>query len=394
VNGLQAAPLVCSFGLLAGISVTAARARGAGDLDRAGEIVRHGMIMALVAGLALGLGATLAAPYLTRMGQPPEVVAMGRNYWLIMAWSMLPMLLFQVMRSYSEALEGPIVPMLIMFGGVALNAGLNWILIFGHWGFPRLGLTGASLATLTARIAMLVVLAVHLERDPRFSAALPKQWWGGFHFAEFRPLLAFGLPVALQLLFEVGAFAGATLMIGLLGSVSLAAHQVAITCNAVAFMLPLGLSMAVAIRIGAAVGAGEQLKVRAIGASALVLTALVMSLIGLVYLFVGRDLVHLFLHDDHALDIARSLLLVAAVFQITDGFQVVVSGALRGMADVKWPTVLTFIAYWVIALPLSWVFGHYLKFGAVGVWAGLAVGLSLAGVVLTWRFVRMTRRTC
>jgi MATE family multidrug resistance protein len=391
VNGVQIAPLVCCFGLLIGVSIQAAKARGAKNLPEAAEVLRHGFLVALSAGVLLGIIATVVMPFLDSMGQPHDVIVEGRKYWLIMSWSMLPMLLFQALRSYSEALEGPVAPMVIMFGAVALNAGLNWLLIYGNWGCPQLGLTGAAWSTLIARVAMLVVLAIHVERDSRFAGALPSRWWGGFEMERVMRLLRIGLPVAMQLLFEVGAFAGMTVMVGILGKIPLAAHQVAITCNAVAFMAPLGLSMAVAIRVSAAIGAGERRRVRAIGFSALGATSAFMIFVGLVYVFVGKDIVRIFIRDEAVLALAAKLLLVAAVFQFTDGLQVVVSGALRGMSDVKVPTVLTFIAYWIIAVPLSFYFCFNLKWGAIGVWTGLAIGLSLAGSVLTWRFAQKTK---
>jgi MATE family multidrug resistance protein len=200
-----------------------------------------------------------------------------------------------------------------------------------------------------------------------------------------------GVPAAGGLLFESGAFAAAALMMGWLGATALAAHQIALSCAAFTFMFPLGLAMAASIRISKALGGGRREVLRAIGFGALGLSSLLMLAFALVFAAAGGWLARGFTTDPAVIALAAQLLVVAAVFQLFDGGQVVSAGALRGLTDVKVPTVITFIAYWMVSLPLAGLLAFRASLGPVGIWTGLAAGLASAAVLLAWRFVRLTR---
>ncbi len=391
-NAIWGMAFMTGIGLLIPVAVLVSRSHGAGRDGEAGDWLRHGMALGLAIG-AMTTGALFAlAGELHRFGQPAEVVAEIRPYFDLIAASMIPTLVFQVLRQFSESLGRPWMPMAIMLAGVGLNIGLNWIFIYGHLGVPAFGLAGAGWATLTARTLGVAVIWMGLKRAPDIRAAWPRAWVTGFETARFREMLAFGVPAAGTLLFESGAFTVAALMMGWISATALAAHQIAISCAAFTFMFPLGLSMAVSMRIGRAVGEGRHAALRPIGFGAQLLSAMVMGTFALVFALAGPYLAAGFVTEESVIRLASQLLVVAAVFQLGDGGQVVAAGALRGLADVKVPTLITFLAYWGIAIPGAYFAGVAGPLGALGVWVALAVGLMVAAVLLNLRYARMTVR--
>jgi MATE family multidrug resistance protein len=331
------------------------------------------------------------ATHLHRFGQPPEVLAIVKPFYLLFAASLIPVLFYLALRQFAEAMGHPWAPMYIMLGSVALNAVLNWVLIYGHLGVPALGLTGAGIATLGSRIVGALVIFLWLRRDPRVRAAWPVRWWGNYSRARFLELWRVGLPAAGMLLFEVTAFAFSSFMMGWLGAVPLAAHQVTITCASLAFMFPLGISLAAGMRVSHAVGAGELARRRPIAFGALGLGVAVMGAFALAFGFGGRVIAGWFVHDPAVVALAAQLFVVAALFQMADGLQVIGAAVLRAIHDVKVPTAITFVAYWLLALPLGYVLGVRGTLGGVGVWLGIASGLAFAAVFLNVRFARLTR---
>lgn len=382
---------VVGIGLLLPVAVMVARARGAGDPGSCAQFLRHGTAMAVGFGLLETALMLIIGQHLERFGQPPEVVAEAGTYFTLIALSIVPTLLFQVFRQFAESLGHPRLPMMVLLGGVAANAGLNWLFIYGNWGVPALGLAGAGWATLISRCLIVGVIMVWLSGDVRFRDYWPEAWGVSLSGERMKSMLRIGLPAAGQLLFESGAFSAAAVMIGWLGTVPLAAHQIAITCAAITFMFLLGLSMAVSMRVAQAVGAGERHRLRPIGFGALAAGTVLMSAFALVFSFGAHPIAALFVEDTAVIEVAARLLMVAGIFQIFDGGQVVGSGALRGLTDVTVPTLITFIAYWVVALPGGYALGIYGPYGSVGIWVALACGLAFAALFLAARFVRLTR---
>ena len=374
---------IVGIGLLLPVGVFTARDHGAGDDAGCGAWLKHGRALAVVVGLAaFGLLAALSTQ-LHRFGQPPEVVAVMKPFYLLIAASLIPTLYFQVQRQYLDALGRPWVGTSIMLADIALNAVLNWMFIWGNLGAPALGLTGSGLATLIARAVAVAFIALWLRREPRAA--------GGFERARFREMLQLGVPAGGSLLFESGAFAAAALMMGWLGATALAAHQIALSCASLTFMVPLGLSMAASIRISKALGGGQRDTLRAIGFGVLGLSGVVMLGFAVVFMTGGTLLARGFTADAAVITLAAQLLVVAALFQLFDGTQVVAAGALRGLTDVKVPTVITFVAYWLVSLPLGYLLAFHTRLGPVGIWIGLAGGLVCAAVLLAGRFHRLTR---
>lgn len=283
-------------------------------------------------------------------------------------------------------------PTFVMLGGVLLNAFLNWILIYGNWGAPAMGLEGAGWATVIARLVMMLVLIAYVLRAPSLRLYQPVRWRAVLHWERFQKLLKLGWPVAGQHLFEVSAFAFAAIMMGWISADALAAHQIAITCAAFSFMFVLGLGAATCIRVGHAYGAGQFIRMRRIGWGAIGLAAGIMATFGAIFMIFGKPIAGLFISSPAVVQLTAQLLIVAAVFQIADGVQVTAISASRGLADVRVPAFIAVFAYWVLAVPLGSLLAFKANWGAVGIWTGLATGLGLAAIGLAWRFHAKTRR--
>lgn len=382
---------IVGVGLMIPVAIFVARARGARAPAEAGDYLRHGVALAVVLGVAETAAMAALAPWLGHFGQPAEVVAIVTPFFLLFAASLVPLLVYLALRQFAEAMGRPWAPMVIMLLGVGLNALLNWVFIFGHLGVPPLGLTGAGLATLLSRTLGAGVILWWLRRDARMREAWPARWLGHFSRARFREMLGVGLPAAGMLFFEVTAFACSGLMVGWLGAAPLAAHQIAMSCASLVFMVPLGLSMAAGVRVSHAVGSGERAAVRPIALGALGVGLAVMGVFAVVFALGRGPIAGWFVHDAPVIAIAAQLLVVAALFQLADGTQVIAAACLRGVTDVKVPALITLIAYWAIALPLGYALGIRGSLGATGVWLGIAGGLTFAAVFLTSRLARLTR---
>lgn len=390
-SGIFSVFFVVGIGLLLPVAVFVSREHGAGD-DRAGASwLQHGVALAVVASVVEMLVMLGLAGAFHRMGQPPEVLAEIGPFYTLITVSLLPVLLFQVFRQFAEALGRPWMPMIIMLAAVALNVGLNWILIYGNLGAPALGLAGAGWATLASRVTALVVIVAWLRRAESFRRVIPDTWIAGLRLARVREMLRIGVPAAVMLFFEVGAFMMAAVMMGWLGAAALAAHQIALSCAGFMFMFPLGLSMAVGMRVGKAVGEGRTELLRPIAGGALAISCAIMSVSAVGFALGGERLASGFVKDAAVITLAARLLVVAAIFQLFDGAQVIGAGALRGLADVRVPAVITFISYWLLAIPAGYGLGLHTSLGAVGIWTGLATGLAVAALLLGLRFRLLTK---
>ncbi len=388
-NTVLAVPFVVGFGLFSSVSVRVSQAHGAGNRAEAGEALRHGSWLALFWGLLVVLTVALLMPVLHWFGQPAEVVERAPVYLLTCALSLLPAMLTTAWKNHADALSRPWPPFWIGLAAILLNVLLNWLWIFGHLGFPALGLEGAGYATLAARTAGAVALFLWLVSSRGLPSWLPVRWLARWRRDGFASLLRIGVPASLQLLAEVTAFVVATLMIGTLGVIPLAAHQVAITCAATSFMVPLGVAMATTVRVGEIVGAKERPRLRRVLAGSWLFALLFMSLSMVLFLLWGRPLAACFVADSEVIAMAASLLVVAGLFQLFDGLQVVSVSALRGVDDVTRPAWLAAFSYWGVALPMGWLLGLRLEWGATGVWAGLALGLAVAAGLLGLRAWRL-----
>jgi MATE family multidrug resistance protein len=385
-------PLVFGFGVSGCISALVARADGENNLRECGEILRHGLVMNFVMALGLALLVEAFIPFMVYLDQPPGVLQEAVGFLRVISWSMIPALVFQAFKNYSDGMHKTGAPMVVMMSSVVLNAGLNYLLIFGHWGFPEWGLLGSGVATLITRLAMMVAMAILVLRSPAFEMSLPLQWLSRLQWRRFARMLSVGFPSGLQALFEVGAFSLAAVMMGWISAEALAAHQIALNVASVTFMIPLGLSFAVSIRVGNAMGMKLPAVARRIGLGSLAI-ALLMSIVFTLMFFLTRSVIPGFYSiDTQVLELAGVLFVVAGCFQLFDGLQVVGAGALRGLLDIRYPTIVTFVAYWVLSLPGGYWFAFHLKWGAAGIWWGLTLGLLVAATLLVFRFNRLTKQ--
>ncbi len=382
---------IVGVGMLTPVAVFASRARGAGRHPEAGEYLRHGLVLALAAGVAEVSLMVLIGRHLNWFGQPPEVIAAVNPFFYLIGASLLPVLAYLALRQFAESMGRPWVPVIVVLASVALNIFLNWVFIYGNLGSPPLGLAGAGIATLLARILSSAVIYVWLRFDPAMREAWPRRWFAPISWGRLMKMLSIGLPTSVSLAFETGAFAMATVMMGWLGAVPLAAHQIALSCAAMTFMIPLGISIALGMRLSAAVGAGEHDRLRPMWVGAAAAGAALSVAFTAFFLRFGRDVATLFVVDPGVVSLATVLIVIAAVFQFFDGGQVIHSGALRALTDVKVPTVITFVAYWVIALPIAYALCFHTSLGPSGIWLGLALGLAAASTLLAYRFFALTR---
>ncbi len=391
VNALVHVLLATGIGLAAAVSVRVSHAHGAGNPREASETLRHGLHASLWGGmLILGL-LSLSPLLLPHLGQRPEVLAATPPYLRWIAISLLFFLPTMVIKSFAESLNHPWPVFWIQLAGVGLNVLLNALFIFGKAGFPPMGLEGAGIATCLARVATLLALAVYLRASPTLAPNRPERWRAPLSFSFLRSLWSLGAPVTGQLALEIGAFALTAVLMGRLGSQALAANQIAITCAATTFMVPLGISMAVTIRVGHALGAGQSGRALLITRGAHGLGTAFMALCALVYLALGVPIAALFTRDAALAALSARLLAITGVFQVFDGIQIISMGALRGYKDVRVPTLLLLLSYWWVAIPLGVFLGFPMGLGGVGLWSGLAIGLALAALLLTRRLHRIRR---
>jgi MATE family multidrug resistance protein len=388
-NTLLGTLYVGGIGLLTSTGIFAAQAHGA-NLEREKiEVMRSALWLSLLAGVAAAALILLLLPVLRIFGQPAPIEMAARPYLAIVGFSLVPALGSMAAKTFSEALGKPVMPTVILYLGVTLNLLLNLPLVFGWMGIPALGLLGSAIATLLSRF---FVLAGTLA----YALALSRLRWSALALScvdwyRVGALFRIGLPVCCQYLAEVGAFSFGAVMMGWIGTVALASHQVVLTCAATTFMFPLGISMAAGVRIGHAVGSQAYAALRRIAFGAIGFSASVSAGFAAIYLAAGHEIAGLFTSENVVLDLAARLMVVAGIFQIADGIQVTAAGCLRGLADVRLPMVIGFFCYWAVAMPTAFVIAFIVSLGATGIWIGFAAGLFVAATLLTWRLFGMTR---
>ncbi|RYD33956.1 MAG: MATE family efflux transporter, partial [Verrucomicrobiaceae bacterium] len=381
-NSLFHIPLVFGMGLLTGVSVSTSNSRGANDPARARGSCRHGLYLATALGVLLFGIAWVISMNLESLGQPMEVAARTKDFFRILMASMLPALASIALKNHADALNRPWPPFWIFLSGVGLNIFLNWVMIHGKLGCPVLGFEGAAWATLISRIAILVAMFLWLMRAKGLREWVPYRWLRAPDFSDVGRLLSVGFPASLQMLCEVSAFSAAGLLMGRFGPDSMAAHQIAITLAGTAFMIPLGLSMALTVRIGEAHGAGELHRLHPIVISGWGLAVCYSLMAAGIFLLAGNFLASLFIDDPAVIALAGGLLVVVGVFQLSDSLQVASSAMLRGLQDARVPALMGFVAYWVAGLPFGALLAFHHGMEARGVWWGLAAGLLVAALTL------------
>lgn len=382
---------ILGSGFALAVTPLVASARGRGDETRIRRDTRMGMWLSVLYGFCVLPLTYWSGPVLAALGQEPDVVRLGQDYLRIAGFGMIPALLIMVLKSFLSAFERAGIVLWATLAGVVLNAVLNWMLIFGNWGAPELGVRGAAIASVATQILTLAVLVAYAALHPALAPyRLFRRFW-----RPDPPALALvfrlGLPIGLTGLFESGLFEATAIMMGWIGAVELAAHGIALQLAAIAFMVHLGLSNAATVRVGHADGRGDRQGLRD-GAVAAIAMSMVFGLIVVAaFLALPGPIIGLFLDEANPgsqaiLAYGTALLVLAALFQMFDAAQVMALGLLRGLQDTSGPLWITVFSYWVIGIPASYALAFPLGLGGVGLWLGVTIGLAFAAVLLMWRF--------
>ncbi|HAB31936.1 MAG TPA: MATE family efflux transporter [Cryomorphaceae bacterium] len=389
-SSIASVPLVFGIGMAYGLTPLVAHATGQKRPNKAVRLLKNATLVNALTSLVLILFAWALFTGVQFTGQDPAVVDASRTYLWIVMLSYIPFMLYMSAKQYLEGLGDTKTPMRISLYGNLGNIVLNAFLIYGWFFFPAWGMVGAGVATLLARCYMMVSSWWFVLRRGK---ADPGDWLAAkISAAPVSSLLKIGIPSGFQYIFEVSAFAASAWIIGTMGAKALAAHQVAISLASISYMAATGMGAAATIRIGQALGQKNVRGAQLAASSLFALTVVFMLLTGLTFFSLREILPFAYTDDVEVVSAAAALLIVATVFQVSDGMQATALGALRGLQDVRMPTAISFVAYYVVALPLEWYWGRVLGWGAVGVWSALAVGLTVSALWLTFRFYRLMYR--
>jgi len=389
------------IGFSTAITPLVAEADSEGNFVVGKSSFKHGLFLCTVLGIALFLMVFLAKPLMYLMNQPPEVVDLAMPYLNLVAISLIPLIIFQAFKQCSDGLSITRYPMYATIIANVVNVILNYLFIFGKFGFPEMGVVGAAIGTLASRFIMLGYLWFLMSQHYKSRAYVLQIKLFKLSKRMLKKLLNLGFPSALQMFFEVAIFTAAIWLSGILGKNPQAANQIALNLSSMTFMVAMGFSVAATIRTSNQKGLRRFRELRRIAFSIFLLTTICASFFAIGFMLFNGDLPKMYLdYSDQikfadnfqVLTIASKLLLIVAVFQISDAVQVVVLGALRGMQDVKIPTLITFIAYWMIGFPISYYLGMYTEYKSSGIWIGLLAGLTASAVMLYLRFNYLSKK--
>lgn len=374
---------VFGMGVLLGLDTLVSQAFGARDIRDCHRWLFDGLTLAALMTIPIMLVCGVLAYSIPSLGFHPAVAPPLQSYFIVLIWSTPFLLGYAACRRYLQGMHLVKPVMFALISANVFNAAMDWLLIYGNFGFPRLEVAGAAWATLLSRIYM-------------FAALLVAIWWADSRHgheslwrvprmvdpARLKQLLTLGLPAASQVLAEVGVFALATALAGTLDPISAASHQIALNLAGIAFMIPLGVGSAAAVRVGHAVGAGDPARAAAAGWTAILLGVAFMVSSGALFVAIPRTLIGLFTTDPAVLTVGTALLYLAAVFQLFDGIQGVITGTLRGIGDTRTPMLVNLAAHWLLGLPVSYTLCFIVGWGVWGLWVGLSLGLIVTGVIL------------
>lgn len=394
VINVLAIPQVLGIGITMAISPLVAMANGRNDIKAASRVVYNGVLLSTLAACIIAISMVIGKQLLFHLGQDPEVALFAEDYYIVMAWSLIPMMIYISVKQFSDALEFTRTAMLLSLLSLPLTGFLNWIFIYGHFGIPRMELYGAGIATFITRVIIAVCLIVVILKHKTFRPYIEvrHQAWK-VSKKMWKELLNLGIPSSLQYGMEAGAFSVSGIMIGWLGATAQAAHQIALNLASTTFMAALGLSLAGSIRVANAFGRYDKAGLRTIGISTIVGGLGYGTFCALMFVLLQNYLPNLFTNSTQVAMVASSLLVFAALFQISDATQAIGVGLLRGIKDVTMPTIYVAIAYWVIGIPVGYLLAFTFKMEAVGIWLGFVTGLTISSLLLNARFLKKTKLT-
>lgn len=399
VLGAQMFFIVFIFGsgFSSAIMPMVAQALGRGDSTAVRRSTRMGMWVVILYGVVTAPLLWYSKPILEALGQEPDVATLAQGYLRVIQLGIFPNLILMSMRSFLSGLERASVILTITIFMFVTNAAMNYLFIFGHYGAPAWGLQGSAFASVCAAMVGCLLAIGYIQWQPQTRAyELFVRFWRP-DWVAFREILGLGLPISLTILAETSLFAAASLLMGTLGTVELAAHGIALQCASIAFMIPLGLAQVATVRVGFAHGSGDRIGVQRAAVAVLIIGVAFTGVGGLMFALIPKTLGALFLDVSRpdaiaVLNFAAPLIVIAGLFQLVDGLQAIGAGLLRGMKDTRIPMILAIIAYWPIGFACAWIFGLKLGFGGQGVWFGFVTGLAAAAVFLCGRFYVIARR--
>ncbi|WP_293889816.1 MATE family efflux transporter [Flavobacterium sp.] len=400
-NSMIFVAMSLGIGFSTAITTIVAEAVAEKDTSKIRSAFHHGLFLCVILGFSLFGLVVLAKPIMELLHQPKEVIALAKPFVDWVAFSLVPLIIYQGYKQFADGLSMTKVSMYAIVMANILHVIINYCLIYGVWIFPKMGILGAALGTVISRIAMVVFMHIILSRKKQL-----KQYFHDFSFDEIKKgmikkIVNLGFPSAMQMLFEVVLFTAGIWLCGNIGKTSQAANQIALSLASMTFMVAMGLSVVSMIRISNQKGLNDYRQLIIVARSIFLLAILIEILFAIMFVSLHQILPYLFLNmenqsqlldNQEVIAISAKLLLIAAFFQISDGIQVVVLGALRGLQDVKIPMYITFVAYWIIGFPISFYLGEYTSLKAVGVWIGLLAGLTAAAVFLFIRFHYLTKK--
>ena len=390
-----------AIGFATAITPIVAEADSSKNITGVRDALKHGLILCSIMGISLYLLLMLVKPIMFEMNQPIEVVKLAIPYLNFIALSIIPLTIFEALKRFSDGLSNTKYPMYATVLANVINIALNYLLIFGYYGFPKLGITGAAIGTLVSRIIMAIFLWIIFINKEKFKKYIFNLNFKIINSSIFKKIIDLGFPSALQMLFEVGIFTCAIWLSGVLGKNFQAANQIAFNLSAMTFMIGVGLNVAAMIRVGNQKGLADFVSLRRIAFSIFLLVILIEIVFAFMFftlrdwlptLYLDTENVAKLIENQEVIMIASELLIIVALFQIFDGLQVVILGALRGMQDVKIPTIMTFVAYWLIGFPTCYYLGLYTPLKSTGIWIGLLSGLASAAIMLYIRFNYLTKK--
>jgi MATE family multidrug resistance protein len=390
-NGLFMLVLIFGSGVTIAVSPIVAKENGAKNFEKVGRIFDQSILLTIFIGLILTPLAYFGTDAIKYLNQKPDVEILAISYGKILALSTMPFLLFSTLKSFIEGVSIVKPAMKMMLFANILNAFINWILVFGNFGFEPMGLDGAGYATLSTRTFLLLAIIFYII----FSKKL-KKFELKFHFKKLnsvlvKKILSIGVPSGTQYLFEGGAFILGSFLVGMIGKYELAAHQIAINLASITYMIYMGISMASAVQVAGELGKNNRKEAQRAGFAALIFSLGIMIISGLIFIVFNTTLPTFYNNETTVLSIASTLLIYGAAFQVSDGIQAVLLGILRGYSDMKLATKYTFFSYWIVLIPMSVWLGLYTEIGVEGVWISFLVGLTISALLLSLRFLKISR---
>ncbi len=378
-------PFVLGIGITTAIGPLVAEANGAEDSKKVGKIAWLGFLLTLLLSTFIVTGTEFASEIVFSMDQDQEVAKLAHPFFRLINFSLLPMLLFLALKQFADGLEFTKFAMALSIGSIPLNAGLNWIFIYGNWGFEPMGLTGAGLGTLITRIIILICMMAFVLRHPKFAP------YRTYFFTSLKDrkislsILKIGVPAGIQYVVEVAAFSLSGIMAGWISAEAQAAHQIALSLASTTYMISIGLAVAGGIKVAEALGRKDATDLRNINKKVILMSLWWGGLCAFFFIGFQNFLPQWFTGDSQVIKTASMLLVWAAIFQIGDSVQANAAGLMRGRQEMKFPTYFVIFAYWVITIPLCYYLGFSQHLGIQGIWIGLSLGLTLAALGLTWK---------